>query len=115
MREKFQRKQTDNEFRNKCNTKGYNLYNHNNTLVSPIYTFSLPENKFGYAPNQETNREKYFNQTIYDGKTPTLVRKNTSPSISSFMNLIFSIFQRKNCGSNPTEMDIKMVIPAPTQ
>ena len=72
MRERFQRKQTVNDFRNKCNTKNYNLYNKINTFVSPIYTFSFAGNKIVYTPNQSSDREKYFNHIIYKGKMPTL-------------------------------------------
>ena len=40
---------------------------------------------------------------------------NTSPSISSFIDRVFSIFRQKNYGSNPSKMDIKVVISASTQ
>ena len=67
MKEKFRQKQTGNDLRNKCNTKGYNLYI-NSTFVSPIYTFSLAGNIIVYTPNQGKIREKYFNHIIYKGK-----------------------------------------------
>ena len=41
--------------------------------------------------------------------------ENTSPSIFSIIDRVFSIFRRKKTGSNPSEMDIKVIIPAPTQ
>ena len=41
--------------------------------------------------------------------------KNTSPSIYSFIDRVFSISQQEKNGSNPLEMDIEVVIPAPTQ
>ena len=68
MREKFQRKQTVNDFKNECSTKRYNLYNPNGTFVSPIFTFSLAGNIVVYTPIQGTNRKKYFNHIIYEGK-----------------------------------------------
>ena len=48
------------------------LYFKNSTFVSPIYTFSLAGNIIVYTPIEGTNREKYFNDIIYDGKMPTL-------------------------------------------
>ena len=39
---------------------------------------------------------------------------NTFPSISSLTDRVFSIFRQKKVRSDPSEMDIKMVIPAPT-
>ena len=69
-----------------------------------------------YTPNQGTNREKYFNHTIYQRERCRLWREiNTLPSISSFTDHVFSIFRRKKYGSDLSEMDIKIVIPAPTQ
>ena len=44
MGEYFQKKQTVNDFRNKCNTKGYKLYIIEKTFVSAIHTFSLAGN-----------------------------------------------------------------------
>ena len=72
MREKFQRKQTNSDFRNKCNTKGYKIYNNHSTFVSPIYTFSSEGNINVYTPIQGMNREKYLNHIMSKGKTPTL-------------------------------------------
>ena len=40
---------------------------------------------------------------------------NKHLSISSFIDHVFSIFRRKGYGSNPPEIDIKMLIAAPTQ
>ena len=37
------------------------------------------------------------------------------PSISYFKDRVFSIFRRKKYGSDQSEMDIKVLIPAPTQ
>ena len=39
---------------------------------------------------------------------------NTLPSISSLTDRVFSIFRQKEVQSDPSEMDIKVVIPAPT-
>ena len=40
---------------------------------------------------------------------------NNFPSISSFTDRVFSIFRRKIYGSDQSEMNIKVIIPAPTQ
>ena len=68
MREKFERKQTVNDFKREYYIKSHNLYNPNSTLVSPDYTFSLARNIFFYTPIRHTNREKYFNHISYKGK-----------------------------------------------
>ena len=39
---------------------------------------------------------------------------NILPSISSLTDRVFSIFRQKKVRSDPSEMDIKVVIPAPT-
>ena len=94
--------------------KATNLYNKNSTFVSPIFTFFLAENTIAYTPKQGTNREKYFIHIIYKAKYANSGwKRNTYPSISSFMDRVFSIFQREKYGSNPSEMDIKVVIPTP--
>ena len=67
MREKFQRKQTVNDFKSDCNTKGYNLYNNTGTFISPIFTFSLAGNTIVYTPIRGKRREKYSNKIIYEG------------------------------------------------
>ena len=72
MKENFQRKQTVNDFRNNCNTEGYDLYNKNSIFVSHIYTFPLAGKIFVYTLIQDTNREKYFNHTISKEKLPIL-------------------------------------------
>ena len=96
--------------------KATNLYNNNSTFESRIYTLFLVENTIAYTPKQGTNREKYFIPIIYKAKNANSGwKRNTSPSISSFMDRAFSIFQREKYGSNPSEMDIKVVIPASTQ
>ena len=75
MREKFQSKKTVNVSRKiKTVPKATKLCNNNNTFVSLIYTFSLVGNIIAYRPIQSTNRDKYFNHIIYEGKMPTLAR-----------------------------------------
>ena len=76
MREKFEGRQTVNRFQ-RMNTRprATNLYNPNSTFVSPIYTFSLAGNIIAYTPNQGTNREKYFNNLIYEGKAADSIGK----------------------------------------
>ena len=46
---------------------------------------------------------------------PTLAGNKHSPSTSSFTDRVFSIYRQKSYGSDPSELDIKVVIPAPTQ
>ena len=49
------------------------------------------------------------------GKWQRWQEKNTSPSISSYTDRIFSIFRQKIYKSDQSEMHIKVLIPAPTQ
>ena len=95
--------------------KATKLYNNTSTFVSPIYVFSLAGFIKVYTPNQATNRDKYFNHIIYKREMLPLAEINTCLSLFSFMDRVFSIFRRKNYWSNPSETDIKEVIPAPTQ
>ena len=77
---------------------------------------SLAKNINVYTPDQGTNREKYFNHNIYQSKRCRLWREiNTLPSLSSLTDRVLSIFRQKKVRSDPSEMDIKVVIPAPTQ
>ena len=77
--------------------------------------FSLARNTIVYTPDQGTNREKYFNHIIYQRERCRLWREiNTFPSISSLTDRVFSIFRQKKVRSDPSEMDIKLVTPAPT-
>ena len=46
---------------------------------------------------------------------PTLAEINNFTSNSSFTDRVFSIFRRKIYGSDLSEKDIKVFIPAPTQ
>ena len=90
--------------------------NNSSTLISPVYAFSLTGNIMVYTPSQSTNTEKYFNHIIYKDKSCRFWREtNTSPSISSLLDCVISIFRRKKYEPNPSEVDIIMVIPAPTQ
>ena len=54
----FKKKQTVNDFRNKCNTKGYELYIFIKMLVSAIYTFSLAGNLIFQTPIRGTKMGK---------------------------------------------------------
>ena len=65
-------------------------------MLSPVYTFYLAGNIVVHMTIQDKNWQKYFNQNISKGKKPTLAAKNTSLSISSFLNRVFSIFRQKN-------------------
>ena len=96
-------------------TKGCNLCIYKSNFVSPIHTFSLAGNIIDNSPIQGTNRGEYFNQIIYKGKVPTVAGLNTLPSISSFIDRVFSIFRQKMYGFNPSEMYTKVLIPAPPQ
>ena len=90
--------------------------NINSTFISPIYTFSLAGNIVVYTPSKGTNREKYFNHINYKDKRCLLWREiYTIPSISSLIGRVFSIIRGKKHEPNPSELDIKVLIPAPTQ
>ena len=45
---------------------------------------------------------------------PILAEIDTFPSIYFLIGRVLSIFRRKMDGRNPSEMDIKVLIPAPT-
>ena len=83
---------------------------------SYLYLFpgGAGKHKF-HTPSQIANKEKYFNHKIYQGKLRLRREKNTFPPISSLIDLVLSIFRRQMNGSNPSEIDIKLLIPAPTQ
>ena len=49
------------------------------------------------------------------GKCRLWRETNTFQSFSSFTDCVFSIFRRKKYASNPSEVNIKVVIPAPTE
>ena len=105
------------KFFKKNNTvpKATKIYNNNSTFVSPIYTFPWRETKlFTRQFKVQTGKSILF--ILYIEEKFGLWRETkTSPSISSFMDHVSSIFRRMKYGSNPSEMAIKVVIPAPTQ
>ena len=99
MREKLQRKQIVNDFKFEYNTKGYILCIINSTFVPSIYTFTLAGNIIVYTPIRGTSMEEYFNHIIYKRKKFRFWRKiNKFPSISSFIDRVFSIFRQKSRG-----------------
>ena len=68
------------------------------------------------TPSQGTNKQKYFNHNNYKDKRCRLWPEiNTFASISSLIGCVFFIFRGKKYEPNPSEMDIKVFIPAPTQ
>ena len=101
---------------NQVCTVVYNKEHQNSTLISLIYTFSRAGNIIVYTPSQSTNREEYFNYVHYKDKRCRLWREiNTFSSISSLIGCVCSTFRRKKYKPNPSEMDMKVLIPAPTQ
>ena len=84
-------------------------------FVSPIYAFSLAGNVFVYTPSQSKNREKYFSHNNYKENCQCWRGINIFPAISSPIERIFCIFRSNMKGSNPSEMDMKVLILAPTQ
>ena len=112
MKEKFQRRQTVNVFKDKCNTEGYNLYNNNSTVVPPIQNFSLAGNIIVYKPNQGTNREKYFIHIIYKGKNAESRGKQTPlrPFLPSW-TASFPSFDGKSTGTIRQKWTSKSLFP----
>ena len=98
MREKsFRQRQTVNKVEFGTIPKDYNFYYNNSTLVSPIYTFSLAGNIIVYTRQFKVQIGKSTLNILSIKEKRQLWRKiNTSPSISSFMDRIFSIFRLKN-------------------
>ena len=77
--------------------------------------FFLAGNIIVYPPSQSTNREKYFRLQHIKVKKCRLRREINNFSIHLFHHRTrFSIFRQKIDGPNPSEMDIKVSIPAPT-
>ena len=65
---------------------------------------------------QEVGPHKYFYHIIYQREGCRLWRGiNTLPSPFSLTDRVFPIFRQEKVRSGPSEMDIKVVIPAPTQ
>ena len=81
---------------NEYNTKGYKLLcYYSSTSVPPIYTFSLAGNINVYTPIECTNSEKCLTKLSIKEKCRLWREINTSPSISSFIDRVFSIFRQK--------------------
>ena len=80
-------------------------------LSSFLLFFSLAV----YTPSEGTIREKYFNHINYKLKNAGVAR-DKHPSIHLFPHKprVFQ-FKWKKYGPHPSEMDIKMLIPATTQ
>ena len=95
--------------------KGDNLYKSNSTFISLIYTFPWREtNLFTRQVNVQIGKSILIILSIME-KCRHLREINTLPSISSLTDRVFSILRPKKYGSDPSEMHIKVVIPAPTQ
>ena len=92
--------------------------NHNcvfTTFISAIFTIPLAGNMIVCTPSQGTNREKDSRNKQHQRLECRLWRGiDTFPYISSLMGRVFSISRRKMDGPNPSKMDIKLLIPAPT-
>ena len=95
--------------------KGYKLYNNNSNFISPIYTFHWRKTQL-FTRQIKVQIGKSFLITLsIKGKMPTLAG-NKHLSVHFFLHgPRLSIFRQEKYVSNPSEMDIKMVIPAPTQ
>ena len=118
VKDDFQRitKCNSRNFYQKYSTERLQFYILITVLCFSYLYLSLAGNIVVYTPNQGTNRQKYFNHNIYQRKGCRLWREiNTLPSISSLTDRVFSISRQKRVRSDPSEMDIKVVIPAPTQ
>ena len=114
MREKFQQMQTVNDIKFSTIPKGYNLYD-NRTFISPIHTFPRRETLlFTRQIKVQLGKSTFFILTIEESWR-LWQDISTSPSFSSFIDRVFSIIRRKKYESFPSEKDIKVVIPAPTQ
>ena len=109
---RFQQKQTVDDVNFSTIKRSRNLSFYNSTFVSPIHTFSLAWNIIVYTPFQGTNKKKYFNNIIYKWKLPTLAgNKHLSVHFPFHRHCLFHL----SYGSNPSEVDIKVVLPVPTQ
>ena len=95
--------------------KGYNLYNINCTFIFPIYTFPWRETKLFTRQIKVQIGKSTLIRIFIKEKGCRLWREiNTLPYISSLTDRVFSIFRQKKVRSDPSETDIKVVIPAPT-
>ena len=95
--------------------KGYELLSDNITFTSPIYTFPCRETKL-FTRQIKVKREKSFLITLrIKGKMPILAgNKHLSVQFLLHGPRPFHLSTEKY-GSDPSEMDIKVVIPALTQ
>ena len=95
--------------------KGNNLYNHTCTFISPIYTFPWRETYlFTRQIKVQIGKSTLIILFIKEMGCRLWREINTLPSNSSLTDRVFSIFRQKKVRSDPSEMDIKVVIPAPT-
>ena len=62
----------------------------------------------------EQTKEKYFIVLYTKGKCQFWRELNTFPCTSSLKSRVFSILQQKMYAPNPSERDVKELIPAPT-
>ena len=91
------------------------FYNHNCTFISPIYTFPWRETEL-FTRQIKVQIGKSTLIILFTKEKCRLWREiNTFPSISFLTDRVLSIFRQKRVRSDPSEMDIKVVIPAPTQ
>ena len=96
--------------------KGNNLYNTDCTFSSPIYTFPWRETYLLTRQIKVQIGKSTLIILFIKEKGCRLWREiNTLPSISSLTDSVFPTFRNENVRSDPSEMDIKVVIPAPTQ
>ena len=88
----------------------------NFTFIFPIYTFPWRETKM-FSRQIKVQRGKNTLIILFiEEKGCRLWREtNTFPSMSSLTDRVFPIFRQKKLRSDPSEMDIKVVFPAPTQ
>ena len=95
--------------------KGSNLYKITCTFFSPIYTFRWRETYlFTRQIKVQLGKSSLITLFIIEMGCRLWRKINTLPSISSLTDRVFSIFRQKKVRSDPSELDIKVVIPAPT-
>ena len=84
-------------------------------FVSPVYTFSLAGNIVASTPVQSTIREKkLFSYYLRSKNADSGGKKNTLRPFLFSWTATFPSFD-ENYGCNPSERDIKVIIPAPIQ
>ena len=67
-----------------------------------------------YTPKQSTNLEKYFINYNIEVKMPTLAENKHFFYPSSVIGRAFSFLRQKMDEVNPSQMEIKVFVPAPT-